>query len=385
MSQPSFSNADASVAAPLPPVSRRSRSTVVEVCDPAKRGRVGIRGSAPLSWEETTTPVRVEGDRHVFELRIPEGELVDLKLVRNDDEWAGGCNYVVHAGECLRIEPSFESLAPRLLEPGSIEHGGLRLDYRVLLPPSYDEQEDKRYPVIYAQDGQSLWSVSEDPFGVWGLDLAFGQLYEIGAMEEVIVVGIDTAMARMERLSPVPDPEHGGGEAVKHLAAMTDALIPHIDATLRTRPDRASRALLGSSMGGLFSFFAAWSRPDVFGKAMCLSSSFWWSQRSMVRMVLERPAPSPRPILYLDSGAAVSALEADVGARDGFQHTRSMVRALVQRGFVLGDDLHRLVFTGERHEAAAWAARIAIPLQMMFPVASSSMLPEDALPEAEDG
>jgi len=105
----------------------------------------------------------------------------------------------------------------------------------------------------------------------------------------------------------------------------------------------------------------------------------------MIRMVQERPAPSPRPVIYLDSGASVSAHETDMSLRDGFHHTRSMVRALVQRGFVLGDDLHRLVFTGERHDAAAWAARIAIPLQIMFPLEASSIVPEEALPEAEDG
>ncbi len=126
------------------PVSRRFRVTRVEVAYPAGRGAVGIRGSAPLSWEETTKPTRVQGDTHVFELRLAEGDLVDLKLVRNDDEWAGGRNYVLHSGECLFIEPAFEHAAPRLLEPATVEHEGQRLDYRVLLPPSYDEQEDKR-------------------------------------------------------------------------------------------------------------------------------------------------------------------------------------------------------------------------------------------------
>ena len=72
--------------------SQRIRTTLVDVTDPAGRGRVGIRGSAPLSWEETTKPTRVEGDRHVFELRLPEGALLDLKLVRNDDDWASGRN-----------------------------------------------------------------------------------------------------------------------------------------------------------------------------------------------------------------------------------------------------------------------------------------------------
>ena len=33
---------------------------------------------------------------------------------------------------------------------------------------------------------------------------------------------------------------------------------------------------MGSSMGGLTAFVQALSRPDVFGGAACLSSSFWY-------------------------------------------------------------------------------------------------------------
>jgi hypothetical protein len=46
----------------------------------------GLRGShAPLSWEETMRPTASLGDRHVFEIRIPEGEMTELKLVRGND------------------------------------------------------------------------------------------------------------------------------------------------------------------------------------------------------------------------------------------------------------------------------------------------------------
>ena len=135
-------------------------------------------------------------------------------------------------------------------------------------------------------------------------------------------------------------------------------------------PEREHTGILGSSMGGLFAFYAAWNRPEIFGKAACLSSSFWWSDRWAVRMVQSQPPPEPRPQFYLDSGASPSALEEDVRLVDGFHHTRSMLRALAKVGFDVGTDVHRLVFPGQAHQAASWASRVALPLQLLFPHAT---------------
>ena len=74
-------------------------------------------------------------------------------------------------------------------------------------------------------------------------------------------------------------------------------------------------------------FFAGMKRADVFGKIACLSSSFWWANRWAVRWAESHPVPEPRPVLYLDSGAAPSAQEQDAQVKDGFHHTRSMIRA----------------------------------------------------------
>jgi predicted alpha/beta superfamily hydrolase len=350
---------------PAAPPHRRHRTTRVEVTYPAHRGRIGVRGShAPLSWDASTAPSYSEGDRHVFELTVPDGETLELKLVRGDDDWAQGRNYTVHAGDHLHLEPAFDRAVGELLDPVTLAEDGVELSYQVLLPPSYGEQDSKRYPVLYAQDGQSLWTGSSDPFGVWCLDATLNRLLELAVIEEVIVVAIDTAHERIERLSPVPDAEHGGGRGAEHLRAITDVLKPRIDAQLRTRSAPEDTCIMGSSMGGLFSFFSAWSRPDVFGKAICLSSSFWWANRHMIRAIGE--APTPRPVIYLDSGAALNPQEPNPSAQDGFHHTRAMHRALGRVGYTPGSDLHRLTFPGEAHDASAWAARVAIPLQLLF-------------------
>lgn len=341
--------------------------TVVRVRYPEERGSIGLRGDPPLAWDETRPPTRRFGDHWLFELDVPEHALVELKLVRNDDDWQAGRNYVVHAGDELELAPYFDGGAPRLLDPATIGEGDDELSFRVLLPPGYDEQASMRYPVLYCVDGQSMWTISDDPFGVWNLDATLAALFELHAMQEILVVAIDTSRDRAERLSPVADPQVGGGKADELLAGIIDRLIPAIDATFRTRAKRDQRAIMGSSMGGLFAFYAAWRRGDVFGKAACLSSSFWWADRWMVRQVTQGPPPAAPATLYLDSGAAMNPYERDPSLRDGFHHTRSMYRALVKLGHAPGKTLHRLTFAGESHDAAAWAARVALPLQLLFP------------------
>lgn len=354
---------------------RLRRATIVEVVYPASRGSIGIRGSLhPLSWHETTQPTAKLGDRSVFELSIPDGETIDIKIVRGNDEWAHGRNYSLHAGDHLRLEPAFEHTKSRLLEPVNLETSPWHTRYQVLLPPSYEEQREKRYPVLYAQDGQALWSTSSDPFGVWKFDVAIDQLLELAVMEEIIVVGIETSYDRMSRLSPYVDKTYRGGKARQHLDLITDALKPKIDADFRTKADKENTGIIGSSLGGLFSFYAAWERPDVFGKAICLSSSFWWANRAMIRAV--DYAPPPRPLIYLDSGVALSP---DEPSQDGFHHTRSMHRALVRAGYKDGDDLHRLAFPGQYHSTAAWSARVAIPLQLLFPPSPLAQVPEKSV------
>jgi predicted alpha/beta superfamily hydrolase len=349
----------------LPPSPATSRTTV-SVLYPEGRGTIGVRGDAPLSWEETRPATRRDGELWIFEFDVVEHELIELKLVRNDEDWEEGRNYVVHAGDQLDVAPYFDEASPELLDSRIIGEGDAALSVRVLLPPSYKEQTSKRYPVLYVLDGQSLWTTSEDPFGVWGLDATLASLFELHAMAEIIVVAIDTSERRADRLSPIADEENGGGQASVLLDAIVDKLIPIIDGEFRTKAHREDRAIMGSSMGGLFSFFAAWKRSDVFGKAACLSSSFWWADRWMVKTA-SSDKPSPEPMIYLDSGAAMNPYERDPSLRDGFHHTRSMYRALLRLGYVAGQNLHRLTFAGESHEAAAWAARVALPLQILFP------------------
>ncbi len=75
-----------------------------------------------------------------------------------------------------------------------------------------------------------------------------------------------------------------GGFADELLDYLLDDVFPSVDDVLDDETDGASRLtedgdrtiLMGYSMGGLFSCYAAWVRPESIGRAACQSSSFWW-------------------------------------------------------------------------------------------------------------
>jgi len=352
----------------MAPEPAHREEVVLHVVYPAQRGRLTLRGEGPgLDWHRDTAPERVEGDVSTFRLGVTHGEPVEVKLVRNDGAWMAGRNVVAGCGDEITLFPAFEGEHPPLEAWRSITTSEGELRYRIQLPPSYREQTSLRYPVVYAQDGQSLWSDSTDPFGTWRLDRVLDDLWDLGALAELIVVSIETGADRLDKLSPVVDAKHGGGKGDAHLRAITDVLKPRIDREYRTRADRASTAALGSSMGGLFSFWAAWSRPDVFGTAICLSSSFWWADRFLVRAVQSGACPAPRPRFYIDSGAAETGFAEDGSTRDGVHNTRAMYRALIGHCYEPDDDLHVLAWPGMSHDPSSWSRRVAVPLQLLFP------------------
>jgi pimeloyl-ACP methyl ester carboxylesterase len=110
---------------------------------------------------------------------------------------------------------------------------------------------------------------------------------------------------------------------------------------------------MGSSLGGLVSLHLAWSRPDVFGGAACLSSTFGFEDEIFRRVTAE----PKRPIrIYLDSGYP----------RDNFEATLAMRNLLLRKGYRWGHDLLHFVHPGARHTERAWALRLHLPFQFFF-------------------
>lgn len=144
------------------------------------------------------------------------------------------------------------------------------------LPPDY-ENSGKSYPVLYMQDGQNVFDAATSFAGEWEVDESLNQLFDQGD-EGVIVVAIDNGGAsRIDEYSPWENPSYGGGDGGAYVDFIVETLKPYIDENYRTKPQREFTGIMGSSLGGLISFYAAIERQDIFSKVGALSTSFWFA------------------------------------------------------------------------------------------------------------
>ncbi|MEZ5041369.1 MAG: alpha/beta hydrolase-fold protein [Saprospiraceae bacterium] len=142
-----------------------------------------------------------------------------------------------------------------------------------ILPYNYQE-ETKRYPVLYLQDGQNLFD-DYAPFGNWAIDKKLAILSEQG-IGDLIVIAIDHAEEdRVKEFTPSSGGSLGKGEGKKYVRFLADTLKPHVDKHFRTLSGRNSTGIGGSSMGGLISVYAGLMYPEVFGRLLIFSPSLW--------------------------------------------------------------------------------------------------------------
>jgi predicted alpha/beta superfamily hydrolase len=226
-------------------------------------------------------------------------------------------------------------------------------DILVYLPRSYASRE-RRYPVVYMQDGQNLFDAATSFGEEWRVDETL-EAAEPGV--EAIVVGIPNAgEQRCDEYSPWEDPENGGGCGDAYLDFLVDTVKPRVDAAFRTLADREHTGILGSSMGGLISLYALFHRPDTFGFAGVMSPSLWFAGRAVFRFVQSAPVPPGR--LYLDVGTGEGA--------EALDDARRMRRLLLARGFRPGRTLRYLEDPGAGHTEAAWAGRVEGALRFLL-------------------
>jgi predicted alpha/beta superfamily hydrolase len=227
-------------------------------------------------------------------------------------------------------------------------------DLDVFLPASYARSR-RRYPVVYMQDGQNLADPSRALAGTWDLSGAFEDLASRGL--ETIVVGIpNMGEARVREYSPFHDPRHGGGDGDAYLAFLERTVKPLVDRRFRTRPERESTAVFGSSMGALISLYAFFRAPETFGCVGAMSPSLWFAGRALIAYIDRDGSPAGR--IYLDAGT-------DEGAST-LRDAAHLAAVLERKGYRRGESLLFTEDRGGRHEEAHWARRLAPALEFLL-------------------
>lgn len=143
----------------------------------------------------------------------------------------------------------------------------------VYLPKSYKISKTS-YPVIYMHDAQNLFDAETSYVGEWKIDEYLDTIHE----NEVIIIGIEHGNEkRIDELTPFPHEKYGGGKGELYLDFIMNTIKPHVDITYRTLPSAKYTTIMGSSIGGLLSFYAAIKYPATFGSVGVFSPSFWFN------------------------------------------------------------------------------------------------------------
>jgi predicted alpha/beta superfamily hydrolase len=167
-----------------------------------------------------------------------------------------------------------ESTASKNVSTFTIEAPQLKTTKKIwiYLPKDYSATA-KKYSVIYMHDAQNLFDAKTSFSGEWNVDEKLDSL-----KAQVIVVGIEHGNEkRIDELTPFKNEKYGGGNADNYLDFIVKTLKPHIDAAYRTKPKAKNTLIMGSSLGGLVSYYAILKYPETFGKAGIFSPSFWFS------------------------------------------------------------------------------------------------------------
>jgi predicted alpha/beta superfamily hydrolase len=263
-----------------------------------------------------------------------------------------------------------------LSESGDTPHPRLRLhrgfasrhlpdarDVIVYLPPGYDEEPQRSYPVLYMQDGQNLFDgrTSFIQGRTWEMREQADDAIEAGEVEPLVIVGIyNTGERRLAEYTHERDWQRGGGEADRYGQLLTDDLLPWIARQYRVRTDRESTGLGGSSLGGLVTLYLGLRLAHRFGKLAVMSPSVWWNHKSILGYLNERAAQIwDRPRLWLD-----------VGEREGqrtMRDTEMLARRLKANGWIPGETLHFERVPDGTHDEPSWARRVEPMLRFLFP------------------
>ena len=239
---------------------------------------------------------------------------------------------------------------------------------RVLLPLDYEETAID-YPVLYMHDGQNLFSDQESFAGEWEIDEAMLAFEEDGYNGAIIVAIDNGGSFRIDEYTPYPHPEYGGGDGDAYVEFIVNSLKPAIDSEYRTLPERESTGIMGSSLGGLISFYAGMKHQDIFSKVGVFSPSFWFND-SIYDLAEEMSKQADMKFYFLAGGQESGSLESNV---------ESMITVLESEGFQEEEISFQFVSNGQ-HSEWFWAQEYPDAFDWLY---LSNPLSSGSLPEEE--
>ncbi|WP_299109703.1 TIM-barrel domain-containing protein [uncultured Tenacibaculum sp.] len=233
---------------------------------------------------------------------------------------------------------------------------------RLYLPPNYNASK-KSYPVVYMHDAQNLFDKKTSFSGEWEVDETLNKLFKDKNLE-LIVVGIDNGgKKRLDEYSPWTNNKYGGGEGDAYLDFVVKKLKPYIDKNYRTIQDKSNTGIIGSSMGGLISHYAALKYPKVFGKVGVFSPAFWFTPE--VKEYSQTHGKLKDTKMYFLAGAKEGNNVAFNEISQTAQDMNAMVKTLKEEGFNSENIKSKVVPEG-KHDEKLWRTNFEEAIAWLF-------------------
>jgi enterochelin esterase-like enzyme len=247
--------------------------------------------------------------------------------------------------ETLAIDSELLTNAPRIVD--------------VYLPPGYAADPERRYPVVYAQDGQDMDDVR--------LKATLEELYSQGALAPLIVIAIHATGERMSEYGTAgtPDYQYRGNHADLYTRMLFEEIMPRINENYRTLTGPENTSVMGWSLGGLMAFDLAWNHPEAFGQVGVFSGSFWWHTENedlqtmldsrVAHMMVREGEKRDGMRFWFETGFHDETDDRDGdGIIDAVQDTRELVAELRAKGYT-DADIAVVELPDGFHSQSTWA------------------------------
>lgn len=325
-------------------------------------------------WNPGAIRLEIENDKWVKEFKFAGGEQLEFKFTRgtwstealNDDSTRTSNNFLDVVNDTLLtytvnvwrkhddVDKPFEGqVTGKVRYHRSLSAEGLEdRDIIVWLPPGYESDTEKYYPVYYMHDGQNMFDPKTSTFGIdWQMDEAADSLIKKGEIEPMIIVGITNTINRLKEYTP-------SDTAQVYMDYVVNVIKSFIDSTYRSRPEREFTITGGSSAGGSISFMLLWERNNVFSKAICMSPALKILGFDLVSSVRLYDGEKKDILIYIDNGGK----GVDKRLQQGVDE---MITVLNDKGYKEGEDYLLVIDKEAEHTEAEWAKRIPGALRFL--------------------
>lgn len=251
---------------------------------------------------------------------------------------------------------------PEVTIPGtearSMKSNFVDQEYKIYVnfPRNY-ENSNTTYPAVYFLDGDLVFGMAADAYRFLEIRDEVPKLIIFGIAYGAFTWQEDNHRSR--DLTPTTMAESpGSGGALNFLKFIQNELIPFVNSNYKVNPEDC--AIVGGSLGGLFTLYVLFHQPELFNRYAIVSPSMWWDNGVIFEYEKSFSKKHSELPVYLFS--SMGALEDPKTMVEPWQE---LIKILENRNYK-GLKMETIMLPDETHATAA-ASTLAKALKAIFP------------------